>query len=232
VKSAWSATLVVVASLCGCGGGGSDSPSSTPPVASTASFPLQSGYRSLVLSSQSYNFTISGSCTGTAVESVGAAATTVTFEGTAALQSTVTQQLNRNNCTPAVVTTTATTYLDPSTYLPSGSVTPGSEYVVASSRAAALPATVKVGDNATVVSFDVYSDSTKSRSIGTRTATFTITADTATTALLTIITNDFVGTSLLGTQQTIYRMSGDGSLSLVSVDVVTSTGTHLLLTRV
>lgn len=231
MKSAWSATLVVVALLCGCGGGGSDSPS-TAPVASTATFPLQSGYRSLVLSSQSYNFTISGSCIGTAVETVGAATTTATFEGSAALQSTVTQQLNRTNCAPAAVTTTATTYLDPTTYLPSGSVTPGSEYVVASARAAALPATVKVGDNAAVVSFDVYSDSTKSRSIGTRTATFTITADTSTTALLTIITNDFVGTSLLGTQQTTYRMSQDGSLFLVSVDVVTNTGTHLLLTRV
>lgn len=231
MKAAWLANFVVIALLCGCGGGGSDSPSAAP-IASTTSFPLQSGYRSLVLSAQSYNFTISGSCTGTAVESVGAATTTAMFEGSAALQSTVTQQLNRTNCTPAVVTTTATTYLDPSTDLPSGSVTAGSEYVVASTKAAALPLTVKVGDNAAVVGFNVYSDSTKSSLIGTRSATFTITADTATTALLTIITNDFVGSSLLGTQQTTYRMSQDGSLFLVKVDVVTNTGTHLLLTRI
>ncbi|MEO7117026.1 MAG: hypothetical protein ABIZ18_14355 [Caldimonas sp.] len=223
--------LVVVAALCGCGGGGSDSPPATS-VASTASFPLQSGYRSLVLSPQTYNFAITGSCTGTAAESVGAATTTTMFEGSAALQSIVTQQLTRSNCTPPIVTTTATTYLDPATYLPSGSVTAGSEYVVASTKAAALPLTVKVGDNAAVVGFNVYSDSTKSKLIGTRSATFTITADTATTALLTIITNDFVGSSLLGTQQTTYRMSVDGSLFLVSVDVVTNTGAHLLLTRV
>ena len=82
-----------------------------------------------------------------------------------------------------------------------------------------------------MVGFDVYSNSTKAVLIGTRSANFMITADSATTALLTIVTKDFVGTALQGTQQTSYRMSADGSLSLISVDVTTSSGTHLLLTR-
>ncbi|MEO6897597.1 MAG: hypothetical protein ABI218_13215 [Caldimonas sp.] len=223
------AFLTLVMSLAGCGGGGSTTPSA--PVASTASFPLQNGYRALVLSAETYNFSISGSCAGTAAESVTAATTTVSFEGAPALQSTVSQQLTRTNCTPANLTTSTTTYLDPVTYLPVGSFTPGAEYVVVQGKPAPLPASVKVGDNAAVVGFNVYSDSSKSKLLGTRSATFTITADTESTATLTIITNDFEGTVLIGTQQTSYRISADGTLFLTKVDVVTNTGTHLILTR-
>jgi hypothetical protein len=229
VKSAFSASLLALAWLTGCGGGGSASPSA--PIASTASFPLQAAYRALVLSAQSYNFSITGSCSGTAAESVAAATVSTMFEGSAALQSIVTEQLNLTNCSPQTVATTTTTYLDPMTYLPLGSVTVGSEYAVAQARPSVLPLSVNVGDSAAVVGFDVYSNSTKTVLVGTRSATFMITADSATTALLTIITKDFVGTALQGTQQTSYRMSADGSLSLISVDVTTISGTHLLLTR-
>ena len=229
--SVWLACATLL-SLGGCGGGGSDSSSSPAPVASPISFPLQSGYRALVQSAQRYNFTMVGSCSGTSVETVTAATSNSTFEGAAALQSDVAQTSSRNNCAPQTVVSNTTTFLDPVTFLPLGSVTTGSEYVVAQARPAALPLTVKVGEKAAVVGFDVYSDSTKATLLGTRSATFTITSDTASTAFLTIITNDFSGSSLQSTQQTTYRMSIDGSLVLVSVDVVTITGTHLLLTRI
>jgi hypothetical protein len=221
---------VAVASLAACGGGGGDS--SAAPAASTASFALAAGYKSLVLAGGGYNFTISGTCGGTATESVAGATASSTFEGSAALQSSVTQQLNLTGCTPPTVAITSTTYQDPATYLPIGSVTVGTEYVVAQVKAAALPTTVKVGDNAAVVTLNVYSDSTKTTLTGTRTASYAVTADTSATAIVTIIQKDFVGTTVQSTQQTSYRMATDGTLSLIGIDVVNSLGTHLVLTRV
>ncbi|HEY2559260.1 MAG TPA: hypothetical protein VGI48_06085 [Caldimonas sp.] len=220
---------IAIALLAGCGGGGGDSP--TAP-ATTITFALAAGYKALALAGENNNFTISGTCGGTATETDAAATSGATFEGSPALQSASTQQLNLTGCAPSPIMVTSTTYLDPVTYMPLGIATVGAEYVVAQAKAVALPASVKVGDAGTIVTFNVYGDSTKATFIGTRTATYSVTADSATTAIVTVVQKDFVGAALQATQQTSYRIAIDGTLTLLSIDLLTSTGTHLVLMRV
>lgn len=214
--------------LAGCGGGGSSTPAA--PVASTTAFPLNAGYRAFVQAGSTASFAISGTCGGTATQTVSATGAATTFEGAPATPTTVTQQLSLTGCTPASIATTFTNYISPTTFIPLGSVTPGTEYVVAQATPAALPTTVKVGDTAAVVTYNVYSNSTKATLTGTRSASYVVVADTANTALVTIIQRDLTGTTLNATQQTTYRIDAAGNLTLLSIDSVAG-ATHLVLTK-
>jgi hypothetical protein len=95
-----------------------------------------------------------------------------------------------------------------------------------------MPATVKVGDTATVGTMTSYSDSTKSIGTGKAVVSFNVEADTATTAIYDVITQTYNASNVLTlTEHDRYRVSQSGPLELVSIDVQYANGstTHLLM---
>jgi len=228
MKLAWGSALVaciVTIALIGCGGGGGDSNTNV----SSASFPLLSGYKAYVITGSNTNFTVSGACTGTA-NLTSAPTTAATFEGVVGFSSADTATINLTNCTPASTAASSVEYYD-TNYTPLGTSTPGEEYAKFQTTPNPLPSSVKVGDAATFGTLTIYTDSTKTVSTGTRVLSYVIEADTPSTAIVNLIAKDFdLANQLTYTQQSRYRITTNGTLTAVSVDLQYST-THLLLTK-
>ena len=175
-----------VALLAACGGGGGGG--STGPVASTSTFPLLTVLAN-TLQASSNTYSISGTVNGVAVTGSGTATrgalSSGTFEGSSAQQRTTT-------ATGSIVANGQTIPLNSSSidwynsnYSPLGS-SGGEDYVVVVGSAV-IPATVRVNDTATVYTANRYSNSSKTVLRGTETVSYVVEADTATTALLTLI---------------------------------------------
>lgn len=210
----------VCAALAGCGGGGS----SAPPQEVVTSFALQSGYKARISSGGANKFSISGTCSGSATLS-DSAPTGDMFEGAFALSATSTATISFTNCTPVSSATTSKSYYD-SNYNPLGHSMIGTEYGKFLIVPSPLPTFVKVGDTAIFGTETIYTDSTKAATKGQRLLSYVIEADGASTstAIANLITKDFnTLNQLLFTQQTRYRMTGDGTLRAVSIDVQFST---------
>lgn len=211
------------------GGGGGDSGGTTIAV---TSFPLQAGYQARIKAGSNDNFTISGTCAGTAIIASGAATATV-FEGTAGYAAAQTVTLNFTNCTPATNAVSGTGYFDAS-YAPIGSSIPGVLYEKVLTAPAAVPASVKVGDTAVVATTTVYADSTKAVITGQRVLSYVVEADTANTAIVNLISKAYnTANQPLFTQQGRYRIAADGTLSVMTIDIQYSTTstTHLIYTK-
>ena len=126
--------------LAACGGGGGDAG-----VAPTVTnFPLLAGYKVLTAAGATNNYTVTGSCSGTATIA-DSAAVAAAFEGINGYSTTSNATINVPNCTPASNSSTSTSYYD-TNYTPLGSSTPGSEYAKVVAAPPSLPASVKVGD--------------------------------------------------------------------------------------
>lgn len=225
------ALIAIPLQLIACGGGGGGG-GSTGPVASTNSFSLLAGYTTLVAGGATDNFTISGTCAGTATIT-DAPAVASSFEGIAGFASASTLTFTFTNCTPASGAETSTTFYD-ANYTPLGTSTPGTDYAKFQTVPPPLPASVKVGDTAAYGTLIEYTDSSKAVTTGTRILSYVIEADTATTAIVNLISKSYDNTSqLLGTQQTRYRIAANGTLSMVSIDIQLSTTStlHLLFTK-
>ena len=228
--SAATAAITACMFLYGCGGGGSDYGSTVTPV---TSFALQAGYKARVTAGATDNFSVSGTCSGSATITTSAA-TPAAFEGVAGYSVTTTLTRNLTDCTPASSAVTSTGYYD-SNYAPIGSSTPGIEYAKFLAAPLAIPTAVKVGDTATLSTLTLYSDSTKATVTGQRLLSYVIEADTATTAIANLISKAYnTSSQLLFTQQSRYRIAADGTLSVISIDVQESTTgtTHLLYTKI
>lgn len=215
--------------VAGCGGGGGGAGGATT---TTTSFPLQAGYRARVAGGSTDNFTVSGTCTGTATFTNGAA-TASAFEGVSgfAVAQTVTESFT--NCTPATIALSGTGYYDGS-YSPLGSSIPGVEYTKFLTAPPPLPASVKVGDTAVYATLTTYTDSTKSVTTGQRVLSYVVEADTANSAIGNLITKGYNASGqLLSTQQARYRIAADGTLTVVSIDIQLSapSTTHLVYTK-
>lgn len=216
--------------LAACGGGGSDAPATVAPV---TSFALQAGYKARVSGGSTDNFTVSGSCSGTAAQTTGKAIAAL-FEGVAGFSATTTFTLNLTNCTPATSASTAVGYYD-ANYSPLGVAIQAGEYSKFLAAPAALPTAVKVGDTAVYATLTNYSDSTKATSTGQSLYSYVVEADSLTTAFVTIISKKYnTSNQLLTTSLQKFRIAGDGSLTLVSLDIQASTTStvHLLYTKV
>ena len=214
--------------LSGCGGGGGDSGTTI----AVTSFPLQAGYKARISAGAADNFSISGTCTGTANFTTGAA-TTATFEGVAGYAAPQTVTINLTNCTPASNAVTGTSYYD-SNYTPLGSTIPGVEYAKFLTQPPAIPTSVKVGDTAVYATLNTYTDSTKTTSTGQRILSYVIESDTSVSAIANLISKQYnLASQLLFTQQTKYRLTADGSLTIISIDIQYSTTStnHLLYTK-
>ena len=211
--------------LAACGGGGSSTAPST-----TTTYPLRSGYQSLISQSEVNSFSISGTCAGTATET-RSAAVPATFEGTTGVSTTTTLTGSYSNCTPASFASTGISYYD-TNYKPLGSATPGSDYAVYS--VTDLPISVKVGDTAQFGTADVYSSSTKQVKTGTRTLSYAVETDSGNTAIINVITKAYnTSNQLLFTQQSRSRINASGQFTAVSKDIQYSTTntSHMLWTK-
>lgn len=214
-----------IVGLASCGGGGGGD----APVAATT-YPLQAAYRASFIAGSSTNYTVSGSCLGTASE-VDAPAVPATFEGVAGFSSSNTFTLNLSNCTPATTVSTGADYVDAS-YTPIGSVSDGEEYGRISGTPTPLPASVKVGDSGSIGTLQLYTDSSKTTATGTRVLSYVIEADTGSSAIVNIVGRDYdLNGQLLSTQQSRYRILTDGTITPVSIDIVAG-ALHLVLTKV
>lgn len=228
MRKTLSGLLVILASaVAGCGGGGSGS----TPVTQILSFPLQAGYKALISSGLSKTFSVSGTCTGSGSKTVAPATTSATFEGATALSSTATLTMSLTNCTPASTAQTFTSYVD-ANYAPLGFNSPGVNYGVYLIPAI-VPVTVSVGATATIGTETLYADSTKKVLNGTQVLSYTVQADTSSTAIINLIAKNYnAAGTLTATEQDLYRVSATGALTPISADIQYANGstTHLLLT--
>ena len=221
-------SIALALTLSACGGGGDSGSTATP----VTSFALQAGYKARVAAGSSDNFSISGTCGGTATTTTSSASP-ATFEGVAGYSAGQTATLNLTGCTPATAAVTGTSYYD-ANYTPLGSSIPGVEYTKFITAPPALPTIIKVGDTALYATLTVYADSTKTTVTGQRQLSYVVEADSSTTALITLIMRSYNNASqLLFTAQSKYRIAGDGTLNIVSMDVQYSTTstTHLVYTK-
>jgi hypothetical protein len=238
------AGLLLTSLLVACGGGGGGGDSSPPvtvgPVISMLSFPFKSAYTAMVQSGYTKNYTVSGDCSGTAVDSwapavaaTGAAAS-VFFPGASfAVQQTL--QINVPNCPALSATATATGYYD-SNYTPLGSETSATYRVYATTTtattiASSIPSTVVVG---VVGTMGTASDFNKSPfgQLGTTVVSYVVVPETASTAVVNLTYKSYDNANTLyKAQQDRYRIGMTGALVPLSIDFVqqTNTGTaHLL----
>jgi hypothetical protein len=215
-------TLFVVA---GCGGGGGGG--SGGPVASTLSFPLLSalqtqtangGTTSLTANGTAATQTTDGLCSGSLSETTGAASGGATFEGASAFSSVTVLTLSFSNCTPSSISSTSTSYYD-SNFFPLGFNVQGGDYGV-NLVPFSIPNSVMVGDVGIVGTSTLYTNSTKAVGNGRADWSFVIEPDTANTAIVNLITKQYNAASqLLFTEQDRYRITSNGALTTISVDI-------------
>lgn len=223
------AVCAVACSVAACGGGGGET---TVPTPSTTSFPLQAGYSARIAAGASDNYSISGSCSGTAAITAGPA-TATTFEGVVGFAAAQTITLNLTGCALSSGAVTATAFFD-SAYAPLGSSIIGVEYVKFLTVPPPLPGTVSVGATGIVATLTTYTDSTKTVTTGQRVLSYVIEADTTNTAIVNLIARIYNSSNqLLATQQTRLRIAANGTLTMVSIDVQYSTTStaHLVYTK-
>ena len=220
--------LAISLLITACGGGGGGGASS--PVASINTFDLRAGHSRLAASGFTKTLAVSGTCTGSFSLTSGPATTNTTFEGIAALSRSAVVSLNVSNCNPASNVGTTTSYFD-SNYVPLGYSVVGGNYAVWASPPS-FPVAARVGDVAVAGTVNKYTNSTKSTSAGTEENSYVIEADTATTAIVNLISKNYnAAHTLTSTEQDRYRIAADGSLTLISIDIQYANGstTHLVM---
>jgi hypothetical protein len=214
-----------VAACGGGGGGGGDG--STGPVTSTDTFQLQRAYINYVTDSSSRSFNISGTSSGDSLSGTGRATAgtlgAATFEGLSALsKTTVVSGTTINGGTSTPFSSSQTTYVDSSYKLLGND---GNEYTVVTSFSM-LSDSTKVNATGSFYSATRYTNSTKSSVIGTRTATYALEPDTASTALLKfIIVDKDTSGNTTSTVTSVFRVTPPGALTPISESSTSSSQT-------
>jgi hypothetical protein len=114
-----------------------------------------------------------------------------------------------------------------------GSVTTGQEYAKAASAAKALPAQVQVGDTGVVVTLNLYTDNTQAVATGRRVLSYSVEADSASTAVVNFVARtDNTSGQMTSMQQSRYRIDANGGLKVLSMDVqyATTSTLHFIYT--
>lgn len=208
-------TLVACSALLSACGGGGGSSSSSDPVASTEVFQLRTAYANYVNDSRSLPYTLSGTISGYSVTGTGTltqgAVFSTTFENRTALGKTVTLTgtLYANNRSIPIAST-GSGYVD-SNYNTLGFA--GSEYEVVTSSTP-IPLTARVNDTGVWYVTTRYSSASKTTRLGTKTTSFVLEPDTASTALLKIIEVERdAGNSITSTSTSSFRITPSGALT-------------------
>jgi hypothetical protein len=147
-----------------------------------------------------------------------------------ALSSVQTITTNWTNCTPASSATTATGYYNASNYLPLGMNSPGVNYGVYQT-APTIPATISVGGTGIIGTENLYTDSTEATSNGRVDASYVVTADTASTAIVTLIGKYYnAANTLTWTEQDAWRITTAGVLTPITTNIQYTSGANLIFT--
>lgn len=216
--------------LAGCGGGGGGGGGGTGPVSSTLSFPLKSGLATSVQQGGSTDFTVSGTCSGTA-NITSSTPTPATFETVTGVSVLSAANMNLPNCNPSYIYGTTTDYYD-SNYNPLGTIDSNGNYGVYQSPPA-IPVSVKVGDTGTIGTKKYYTDNTKFFLVSLDEISYVIEPDTAITAIVHTIDKSYDQSgTLTSTEHDRSRIKANGTLTPVSADIQYANGstTHLILT--
>jgi hypothetical protein len=215
---------LAAAALSACGGGGDDDPPAPPTV-----YPLQAAYKAAVARGSSTDYTISGTCSGTA-RFTFAVPTRVQWDGATVLVAAQTAAIDYSNCTPRSSRNVTQAYYDLD-HNPLATTTTDGVTGFFDVSGNGLPAEVKVGDQGAFGTETLYGDSLQTAVVGRTEVSYVIGPDTATTAIATIVSKVYsAGNELLSTQQMRYRMSVDGGFAPDSIDVNYAPGSTAQLT--
>jgi outer membrane protein assembly factor BamB len=227
IKLVFVGCLVAVV-LASCGGGGSGG--GTGPVTSTLQFPLKSGMAASDQQSGSRDFSVSGTCSGTA-NITSSAPVPATFETVTGVSVQSTVSMNLPNCNPSYLYGNVTDYYD-SNYNPLGTIDSSGNYGVYTTPPA-IPVSVKVGDAGTIGTKKYFTDNTKIFLVSRDEISYVIEPDTANTAIVNMIDKSYDPSGMLtSTEQDRSRIKADGTMYPVSADLQYANGstTHLVLT--
>jgi hypothetical protein len=226
--------LLAATALSACGGGGDDPPPPDPV------FPLQAAYKQAVARGSSTDYTVSGTCSGSARFTFGLPSR-VQWDGSEVLSVAQTAAIDYANCTPASSTNVTQAYYDLN-YNPLA--TSSADGVTGLFRVIGngLPLEAKVGDQGAFGTETLYGDSLQAVIIGRTEVSYSIDADPAnpattagaSTAIATLISKVYGPRGeLLSTQQMRYRMSVGGGFAPDSIAIQYSPGsaTQLVFTR-
>jgi hypothetical protein len=235
----FSVTSLLLVGLTGCGGGGSSTPAASGPVPSTSTFPFQQAFTGLVATGWNKTFSITQTgtvaCSGTGSRTVAPATTSTTFSITPtntvpALSAVQTITWNWTNCSPASNASTFTGYYNSSNYLPLGVNSPGVNYGV-NLTPPSYPATVTVGGTGITGTQNLYTNSTETTSNGHVDGSYVVTADTTSTAIITMIGKIYnAAGTLTATEQDAWRITTAGVLTPISTTIQYTSGTNLVWT--
>ena len=221
----------LVVSGCGGGGGGGGN---AGPVVSRQSFNIKTAIASYTSTPHSYTFTGSGTLNGVPITGTGTGdlgvLTAGVFEGQTALQQTQTTNLTiTENGNPTSLSSVDTLFYLPADYSPLGRTSPN-RYEV-NDPGTTYPTTAKVGDSGMVGTAKCYSDSTKSTLIRSATSSYRVEADTATSAIVNLVTvTTFIQPPSSPQTETIrYRLDSVGTFTLLSDSLVSAAGNLTLV---
>ena len=165
--------------LAACGGGGGDAPAG--PVVSTPSFPLDAAYTKAATTNRTFNGTaIDGADTWNLTWSTAVAADEV-FEGALSKKASQSLTLKVNGVVGSVES--FDTYFSINPLTSKGGRYADGSYAVLTSNTGVLPNAAKVGDAGTLGTLTTYTSDSKTTVKFTTQSTWTLEADTATTAL-------------------------------------------------
>jgi hypothetical protein len=221
--------LFLSALLIGCGGGGGGG-SGGGPVTSTLTFPLATANANLINNGYTLNLAVTGTqiyngksygVTGS-VTLAQSASTPSTFEGQPALLNTQSMNGTVTVLSATLPVTSSAQVYSTTNYAPLGQVASGSYYVMQGTPT--IPSTGKVGDTAVIGTFNVYTDSTKLNLLGTAKISYVVEADTASTAIIALIEDDYdTSNTLNASTQTRWKMDASGNVTFVSVRLTGTT---------
>lgn len=208
--------------LSSCGGGGTSStqPNYSPQpaaVVSSLAFPLSDGMRFASEYSTSTNYTISGHCNGTATFS-NLDAVPSSFENAPSIAVSSTETFYFSNCTPTTLSSSGISHFD-SNFIPLGSIQDNGQYGVYPTQPV-IPLSVHVGDSGRISRKQLYTDITKSVSLGHSDLSYIVEADTADSAIVDLINRIYLATNLLEQiSHNRYRITASGAMFPVSIDI-------------
>lgn len=210
----------------GCGGSSSPPPSTI--VTSTLSFSLAQAIANFAANNESYPSTLGGTYQGVNGNGSGTAtfnaATATTFEGQQAFARVTTISGTISNGTSSASYAGSGTDYYTTDYELLGFA--GTDDYCVFQSTADFPASIKVGDTATLPTANCYSDSTKTVSVGTATLSYVVKADTANSAFVDLTENTYnLSGALEASTQSTYRIDEAGTLSPVSIAITDNSTT-------
>lgn len=234
-KVAKVATVIFTIFITACSGGGG-STTAVSEVPATVTVPLLTAIGNEINNGYTKNFTLTGTwgtstVTGNGTDTAGAA-TSAVLNGISYLKQTgidsYTYAINGVNYS---VNNTAIAYNNPSNYAPAFNDS-GTEYRAYPSTFV-WPASIKTGDTGSFTDVPVYTDSTLSTQTKTLKISYSVTADTASTVLFTLITNGYNMSNVRTYTSTgVRKIATDGTVARVKATYINypTTGSQWNLT--